>query len=187
MKKSYLFFFFSIILISCKELYCPAFPADLNYFPYYNGQELKFVNSYQNEKQLVIFENKNSKDYSTERTDKASCSAESFFIANFNQDSLIMECGIRIGGRKNAVNHITVDCIVKKNNTYDGEYLWKFVDIPRMTPYSKIGKHISDTICLENKNNKIIKKIVILKSKGVVSYTMANGEEWKLINESKIK
>jgi len=42
-------------------------------------------------------------------------------------------------------------------------------------------KYLNDIIIIENENNKTIKKVVIVKDKGLVSYTTADGEEWKLV------
>jgi len=47
--------------------------------------------------------------------------------------------------------------------------------------YDEITTHLADTISIENESNTIIRKIVIIKGKGLVSYTTADGEEWELI------
>ena len=157
--------------MGCKEKHCPAFPANLNYFPYYKGQELEFTNLQNDICIFVISDKDNSKEYSTSRTNKATCSAESY--ANLSKDSLTLACKIRIGG---GVPSVFIDCFIKNNKLE--ELLFKQVNIPRTCPYNKISEHLSDTIFIENENNKLIQKIVIVKDKGLVSYTTVDGEKW---------
>jgi len=180
MKKIHLFLLLSIICINCKEMHCPAFPTNLNYFPYYNSQELKFIDSHQNENLLVISKKENSKKYTDGRTDKALCYSNSYFIANFRQDSLTLECEINISGKGNYAHGVSVFGRIKKNNLFV-EGLSIDTKLPKKCTYKKIDNHLGNTLCLENENNKLIKRVVIVKNKGLVSYTTADGVEWKLV------
>lgn len=166
--------------INCKK-HCPAFPADLNYLPYLVNQELKFIN-YQNDiSNFIISYKNNSKANSYDWNCACSCEASSVFKTYQNQDSLRIECSLIIGGSDdNAISYGEIDCCFK----YSFHYSDNFAEVllaGQQIPYDKLSKYLSDTISIENENNKIIKKVVIVKGKGLVSYTTVDGEEWRLI------
>ena len=53
------------------EIYCPEFPTE--YFPYYIGQELKFINSQQNIHIFNISNKENSEPNSFRQHGKCAC------------------------------------------------------------------------------------------------------------------
>jgi len=168
----------SVFCVGCKKTHCPAFPANLNYFPYSNGQELHFTNSQNDISSFVISDKKNSKESSYEWNCACECVAHSGFKTNMNQDSLIIDCYLFIIG--NFASSVFIDC----NFTYIYHYsdnLSENLMVEQQIPYEDLAKHLNDTISIEKENSKIVKKTVIVKNKGLISYTTADGEEWKLL------
>jgi len=169
----------SIFCIGCKT-HCPKFPANLNYFPYHNGQELKFTNSQHNIQNFIISSKNDSKAYSFAWNCKCECVAGTEFYTSKNQDSLsIKEAFLRFCGGE-YTSSIDIGFYFQYRNLYDG-YLTKVLDIEKPVPYNEIYKYLEDTIIIENDNNKIVKKVIVVKDKGLVSYTTTDGEEWNLV------
>lgn len=171
----------SILSIGCyKNAHCPRFPTDLNYFPYYELQELKFTNSQQNSHTFTIAQIEKSKDYICKQTDKCrcecNCGAYSEFRTNYNSDMLDIYANFWIYG-EGEKNVYKVHMIFRFVNDYFEKTLFEGNTVSR----KDIGKYLEDTIVIENADNQIVKKIVIAKGKGLVSYTTADGEEWKLV------
>jgi len=172
----------SIIIISllfigmgCK-IHCPEFPANLNYFPYYKGQELRFTNSQQDIQNFIISSKNDSKAYSFAWNCKCDCDINSIFnIYHQKNDYLNIIGGLYI--ESEIVSSIMVSC-----NINNSEYLSRILSFEdKKIFYDEIYKYLEDTIIIENENNQIVKKVVIVKGKGLVSYTTADGEEWKLV------
>ena len=168
----------SIFCIGCKKKDCPAFPDNLNYFPYYQGKELKFSNSKNDICSFLIAETFNSKAEKFEWNCKCSCEASSAFHTNQNQDSLKIDCSLTILG--NDASSVELRCWFGYSYIYSDSF-GKVLSSGQKIPYKELTKHLSDTISIENKNNKLVRKIVIIKNKGLVSYSTADGEEWKLV------
>jgi len=168
----------SVICVSCKKTHCPAFPSDLNYFPYSQEQELKFVNSQQNFQYFTITSKENSKAESFEWNCRCECFVYTMFSANSNTDSLNIRCDIHVYGRSYGSNISMIFQIYSKSND---ESIYKQITTDKSFPYEEMGQYIEDSVTLENDNNKLIKKVVFVKNKGLVSYTTADGEEWKLV------
>ena len=165
--------------MSCK-IHCPEFPAELNYFPYYEGQELQFINSQRNIQSFTITNKENSESEVFGQNCKCLCYIFTYFNINSLSDSLSMRCEINIDGREN-VWGINIDCHIE-DNLRNKELLSIGVELPdNKISYDEIDKYLEDTIIIENKNNKTVTKIVFVKNKGLVSYTTADGEEWKLV------
>jgi hypothetical protein len=171
-----------IVLLSitgCK-IHCPEFPADLNYFPYYEGQELQFINSQQNIRSFTIVKKANSKSNSFGENCKCECFVYSMFNTNSNQDTVSIRSEINIYGREN-VGSVYINCYIE-DNLWNSELLSIGVELPdKKTSYEKISKYLENTITIENENNQIVKSVVIVKGKGLVSYTTVDGEEWNLV------
>jgi len=172
----------SIFYIGCKKTHCPAFPADLNYFPYYKGQELKFTNSQNDIRCFTVANKEKSKSEDFAWNCKCYCNVYTMFRTNLNQDSLGLEYTIRVGGLTYA-RDIDLECRFQKkdSNDYYSEYLFKNIIFGEKFPYEEISNYLDNTITLEKEDNTIVKKIVIIKGKGLVSYVTADGEEWKLV------
>jgi hypothetical protein len=169
----------SIFCIGC-EIHCPEFPANLNYFPYYEGQELKFTNLQHDIKSFTIAKKANSKANSFGGNCKCECFLYSMFNTDSNKDTVSIRSEININGREN-VGSVYINCYIE-DNQWKNELLSTGVKLPdKKTSYDEISKYLEDTIILENENNQIVKKIVIIKGKGLVSYTRADGEEWNLV------
>ena len=162
-----------IILISalcscCKRAYCPAFPAELNYFPYSKGQEIFFYNS-QDTLTFVITRQGNSE------------------ASDFGYNSHYhCEIGstVQMDGIYGVINFIGGETVSKIDVEFylsNGEVLGKTLYEGNSIPYAEVGKYFNDTISIEKENNKTINKIIIVKNKGLVSYATADGEEWKLV------
>jgi len=170
----------SIFLMGCKT-HCPEFPANLNYFPYHSGQELKFVNTQGVVRNFTIVNKENSKSESLEWNCKCICEAYSSFKTNENQDSLsIRETYLRFYDGEKYVSFLEIGFGFHHSYLY-GESLTKRLDLEKPAPYNEIYKYLQDTIVIENDNNQLVKKIVVVKGKGLVSYTTADGEEWNLV------
>lgn len=172
----------SILCIGCKRTHCPAFPADLNYFPYYKGQEIKFVNSHNDIHCFTIANKEDSKPEDFAWNCKCYCNVYTAFSTELNQDSLGLEYTIRVGGLMEA-RDIDLECRFHKkdSNDYNAEYLLKNIMFGGNFPYEEISKYLDDMIILEKEDNTIVKKIVLIKNRGIVSYTTADGKEWRLI------
>ena len=82
--------------IGCsKESDYPKFPADLNYFPYSKGQELKFTNSLCDICNFEIIDKSNDKvtSFNSDCTD-CFCAPSSSFKTNKNQDLIEISANI---------------------------------------------------------------------------------------------
>jgi hypothetical protein len=174
-----------IVLLSifgCRT-HCPEFPTNLNYFPYYEGQELNFVNSKKDIQSFTISYKDNSKANSFGYFCKCVCGASSVFHTDENQDSLSIVCNIDIddAGRGSDIttSSIAIRCYFKYSYKFD-DYLAKRFDFGKSVHYNEIYKYVEDTITLETEDGMIVKKIVIVKDKGLVSYTKVDGEVWML-------
>ena len=182
--------FLSLLCISCKEIHCPEFPANLNYFPYENGQELKFKNTQGDIRNFTIISKENSIPESFTSNCKCACDVYTGFKTNPNQDNISIECRINISGREEFSRvyiHNFIANISDDNDMYIYmiDFLNKEIDIREFGITSKnfkeIEKHLKDTISIESDNNQLIKKIVLVKNRGLLSYTTTDDEEWNLI------
>ena len=173
---------------SCnKKTHCPALPASLNYYPYYEGQVLQYVNSQQEIQNFVIaYIEDYRKSYICERTLKCpeccECSHSLAVRTNYVLDAQIsyMYAHFSVGGGgpeiiSSANMSFLFTCSLEDNR------LEKTLFENEKIPYNKIDQFFNDTISIENVNNELIHKIMIVKNKGLVSYTTADGEEWKLV------
>jgi len=176
MRKVYLIIItlLSIACFSCKKTYCPAFPAELNYYPYLTGQEIRFSNSLHEIQSFIISKKENSKAYSFDWNCKCECNLYTIFHANSNQNSFNIRCEMLIVGYTNPSS-------IYIENRFGSDSFVKSIT-PSSVSYGEVGKFLDETIYFENENNKIIKKMVISKNKGIVSYTTADGEEWNLVD-----
>ena len=152
--------------LGCKKQNCPGFPAYLIYFPYSKGQELKFIN-YEDEHMNFIIEVKNtSLPYTLCQGlyDKCACEPPTTSFKTYqNSDSIQIQCFVEFWG-----NRFLASCEFKYSYEYS-DYIYREFTI------------LSDTLTLEGDNGRIVNKVVIVKNKGLVSYTTADGEEWKLV------
>lgn len=169
----------SIFFIGCKERHCPKFPKELNYFPYAKKQELKFTNSIHDVSSFIISEKENTKAYYLGIYDKGDCDCSSRFSTNRNQDYMNISGNFSIAGNKYEDGSVSIyfdfDNYINKDN-------FSIILINnRDFPIKELSKYINDTIVMENEKNKMIKKIIIVKGKGLISYTTVDGEEWSLI------
>ena len=161
--------------MGCKK-HCPAFPAELNYFPYSKGQELLFCNADDTLHFVIIRQgNSNASDYCY--TSKCNdCDIFSTFTM-YNNYSFELFVNISLFGMKQ-ISGMKIISSVTTSKVFDG--FEKTFEVKPVS-YSEAGKYFNNTISLENEKNKIVKKVVIVKNKGLVSYTTADGEEWKLV------
>jgi len=180
---------FSIVCIGCeRQVPCPS-AFSVNYFPYAKGQNLKYIN---NHNDTLIYTITNEEIYDGGFATKGGginnkgnycCSGAIFFI-NSISDKAEMNCEITMEGSADNVWEFTLRVYLKKI-LYNNERL-EIVPIKsehwrKKIKYSDMSKYLEDTLILENENNKIVKKMVIVKGKGIVSYTTADGVEWKLV------
>ena len=172
----------AIVCFGCKETYCPGFPKSINYFPYNKNQKITFVNSQHEESSYKIISCENSESWSYKWNCKCACEAESTFLMNQIQDSLdvnyISVHGMIIISGGESVTDIEMSV---RFSDFSSEYFTKTLYEGEKIFHTKIDKFFADTISIENNNNKLFKKVVIVKDKGLVSYTTADGEEWKLV------
>jgi len=173
----------SIFSIGCKKTHCPAFPVEFAnaYFPYSKNQELKFTNSQQEIRGFIIRSAENSGSWSYEWNCNCECVATSSFEMYLKSDSSGVDYWldglIGIYGKEGD----PIDVIHISFGILSSECLTKTLEIEEPVLITEISKYLEDTIIIEKENNKIIKRVVIVKEKGLVSYTTADGEEWKLV------
>lgn len=165
----------SVFCIECNRTEpCPSCLSDLNYFPYIKGQNLKFIN-YQNDTLIyTITDEQIYEDASATRSGKDNyCLSDALFKINSNQGTL-NRCGINVQGSLNKAWSVHVH--VRFNSK-----ILEIELLEKSCTYKKLSKYLKDTIVIENEDNQLVKKVVIIKGKGLVSYTTADGEEWKLV------
>jgi len=170
---------FTIVCFGCKDTFCPGFPKEINYFPYHRNQELTFEDSQQSVCTFRIIGGGNSESWSYKWNCKCECGAESSFqmipiLYTSDMNYLFVNGTIQIFGGEGAKG-ITMSLYFSSS-----EYLTKRLYEDKKIFQTKINEYLEDTISIENNNNKLVKKVVIVKNKGLVSYTTADGEEWKL-------
>jgi len=165
-----------LFCIGCRR-HCSEFPANLNYFPYSKKQKLEFINSQRDIQTLIVSDKESSKSYFLEMYSKGFCNAYSNVSIHSTQNIFDIRCSIKI---KECVE---VNLICDVQNTVQSDYLTMNLlqESNMICNYDEINKYLSDTIYIEKENNKILTKIFIVKNKGIVSYTTADGEEWKLV------
>jgi hypothetical protein len=171
-----------LLLLFCIGCYknkpCPAFLPDLNYFPYYHGQKIKFVNLQQD---TCIFTITN--EIPQEVSESKLCYMRHICRLYPNQDDGSIIFDLLLTGSKITVGEFHIYAyIYLPNDNKESICITpiKLRDHARIT-YKKVGKYLDDIIVYEDENNKTIKKLVIVKNKGLASYTTADGEEWRLV------
>lgn len=168
-----------ISCIGCKKPYCLKFPNDLNYFPYSKKQELKFSNTKDVVSSFIISKKENTEGYYRGIYDKGDCDCRSQFSTNRNQDYMNINGVFSIAG--NEYEDGTVSIYVSFNNyIYTDDFSTTLIS-NRDFSVKELSKYLNDTIVMENEKNMMIKKIVIVKNKGLVSYTTMEDEVWKLM------
>jgi len=170
-----------VFFLGCyKKTDCPGFPANLNYFPYTLGQYLDFVNSLQDTSTFIIFEKVKTVDYTVYFSRpgfKPPCNTTMHFHMASNKEKKEISGGFLIdGGGPGIINFAEIVILFEKD-------IFKKVIIEDVKiSYNEIENYLTDTLSIENMVNKTVKKVVIVKGEGIVSYTTADGEEWKLLD-----
>lgn len=162
--------FFVIIALSlsgCKETHCPAFPTNLvEYFPYSNGDELKFMNTNNDTVTLKINKYWTSDSYSFDWNCKCSCEADAGFDADDSD-----KYSIKIEGRihfYNESNSSILSC-----NFYDAQLSNDNFEIEKIieNPYSdKFMESFGDTVVMEKNDYYRFGSVKIIKGKGIVEF-----------------
>jgi hypothetical protein len=175
---------------SCnKKIHCPALHHNLYYFPYYNNQVLKYSNSHQDIDTFIIGQTDKTKKYVCEETDKCRCECGCDMYAEFRTHNALennvtfiygMLYASGVGEEAGFISSINLDVQLYHNLNYSSNKFKKTLFKDKKISYNDINKYIGDTIIIENTDNEFIHKIAIVKDKGLVSYTTADGEEWKL-------
>ena len=177
----------SLFCIGCyTKVKCPGFPNDLNIFPYYENQKLKFINSQQDFRDFIPYQIRQQKPFTCKtplnhpHECECTCSSYSELRAYFVQNTIGVYAMCWLSGEgRNGFYAIEVDFSFSYDTHSDN--FTKTLFEGNTIPHKDIGKYVEDTICIENENNKSVTKIVVVKGKGLVSYTTADGEEWKLV------
>jgi len=173
----------SIICIGCMRTKpCPSCLSDLNYFPYEKGQYLKFINLQSDTLVYIItYKEIYDDDFATKG---GIYNKGNFCVSYINiyieslKDVKKIGCGVSVSGSLEEVWNVDAGIRFSiENDTSD--FLTKEL-ITNNCSYKKVNKYLNDIIIMKNNNNKLVKKVVIVKNKGLVSYTTADGEEWKL-------
>ena len=160
-----------MIIAGCNKQKCPGFPTDLNFFPYSKDQELRFINSQNEIKNFIIEKKFSTSPYTLCNGLYGKCACEppkSGFFTYQNQDSILIRCSLTFWGNK-----LEASCEFTNIN-FDSDFFSKIFF--NVNEFSEI-----DTIMMKRNNSSICKKVVIVNEKGLVSYTTADGEEWKLV------
>jgi len=151
--------------IGCKETHCPAFPANLvEFFPYSNGDELKFINVNNDTLKLKIIKNQTSDSYSYSWNCKCTCGADAGFETDFSINYPLKIVGnINIG--KNNFERI---CDFYDSTIHNDvlSYLKGGIN-----PFSEEQQpNLADTIFIETQTNNRIRNTIIVKGKGIVEF-----------------
>lgn len=168
----------STFSIGCRKS-CPKFPTNLNYFPYSEKQELKFINSQNDICYFTISKLEKSKMHYLTANYKGGCDAFSTFCIKSNQDIMSITGTLSIADNVYGNGNVSIYFYVEDGEDYN--YLEKTLITNRDFPTKETYKYLDDKLTIENEDGRIIKQFVIIKNKGVVSYTTADGEEWNLI------
>lgn len=174
--------YLAFIIYGCKDIQCPGYPEKVNYFPYEKEQEIKFTNTQNEVNSFIIFNTQKTDPFSFSWNCKCVCGASSFFSTYENNDSLRIDasCDI-VGERKDLCSSLDLRFDFIYSYHYK-DYFFKTINIGKKVPFDEIYKYINDTIYLENENNINFKKLVLVRNKGIVSYTTSDGEVWILVN-----
>ena len=154
-----------IFCFGCKKTYCPAFPVELAniYFPYYEKKVLSFSDN--NETHTYqINDIYLSKEESYSKRCDCSCGANYYFETENSQ----LYGEISIGENSSFV------LFTLKINSFAFYKEYNNINVFSVNDYSVLG----DTITLNNRDGQTA---ILIKGKGLVSYTTADGEEWKLV------
>lgn len=164
-------------LIGCKDTNCPAFPPSLvEYFPYTDGNELKFKNS--NSDTLILIVNKNwaSDSYSFEWNCKCACGADAGFETDYSEKySLSITGTIGIGD-----NNFELICNFY-DSTVHNDVLSYFKQ--GVYPYNDAQQsNLPDTIFIEKPTYNRVGNVTIIKNKGIVEFWDENQNcKWIMI------
>lgn len=173
----------ALIIYGCKDIQCHGYPENANYFPYEKEQEIKFSNSKNEVKSLIIYNTIKTDSYSFDWNCKCVCNASVYFITHENADSISITglCNI-IGGRGDiSFLHFNVDLSFSNPSHYSDKF-YKKLNPEKKVPINEFYKYLPDTIYLENENNITFKELVLVRNKGIVSFTTADGEIWNSVN-----
>ncbi len=161
---------FVVIVLSlsgCKETDCPAFPSSLvDYFPYTNGDELKFMNTNNDTLILKIDKYWTSDSYSFDWNCKCSCEAEAGFDTNGTD-----KYSIKIQGRIHFYNESNTSIL--GCNFYDAQLSNDNFEIEKTikNPYSdKFMESFGDTVVMERSDYNRFGSVTIIKGKGIVEF-----------------
>lgn len=174
--------FFALIAISiygCKDTHCPAFPTKLvEYFPYSNGEELKFMNTNNDTVTLKINNYRTSDSYSFDWNCKCVCEADAGFDTD-NSDiySIKIKGGIFFS---NEDNTSILSC-----NFYDAQLSNDNFEIVKTieNPYSDTPiESFGDTVLMKKDDYYRFNSVKIIKGKGIVEFWDNNQNcNWILI------
>jgi hypothetical protein len=144
---------------------------------------LIFTNSQLDTQYFKIERRENSKSESLAWNCHCECAVYSLFTATTTPDIFDIRCDIKVGGADFAKN-IAINCTLNFQN-YDEsqsykEYLSEQIIPDKKFLYEETSKYLKDTIFLKKENNKMVIKMAIVKNKGLISFTTADGKEWIL-------
>jgi len=168
-------------ITGCTRETCPGFPEHLvDYFPYQNGNTLKFVNQ---ENDTLFFSIRDfwwDKKQTYRSCDKCKCSGQTSlqFLAvsreYHNNDSISMISGSMVVSTQ--TQEVSIFCEIM---SWGEDYIWNF-----NTGYDQFSKIVADkdafnpndavlfgdTVILTNENTIRINRVVIVKGEGITEF-----------------
>jgi len=182
MKTFVIVLLFALMTSGCKETHCPAFPNYLiDYFPYTEGDKLKFANSDDTLK-LVINNNWSSDSYSFGWNCKCACEANSGFNTELNEEfRLSIEGQVNLYNENNR-SELSID-FYNANNSVDNFN----IVIENLDPFHEENKLIfGDTLIFINEinNQARVTGMRLVKGKGIINiFDTQENCNWLLIDE----
>ena len=154
-------------LFGCEQTHCPAFPLDLvEYYPYINGDRLKFKNSINDTLVLNINNNWFSDSYSFDWNCKCSCGADAGFSSEM--DTIF---SIEISGSIDVSNDTKVsilNCTLSDGKVSNDNFSFR---VDGVNPFlDESADLFVDTIILKNVDIYRFNNVLIVKSEGIIEF-----------------
>lgn len=165
--KALLILILAVGLVSCKETHCPAFPTKLSaYYPYTNGELLKFKNSNSDTLTLKVIEDWASNSYSFDWNCKCACGTNAGFNTDSDNTYSLKIVGSISFYNENSISELSCnfyDAYVSN----DGFSIQKEIE----NPYNEeSSQFFGDTVFMEKQEYYRIGNVKIIKGKGIFEF-----------------
>ena len=152
------------IFVSCKEIHCPSFPKEVrdNYFPYSNGNLLKFTNKNSDTITIKIDVQWITDSYSFNRYCKCACEAEAGFFTEMDNNFVLKISGLILFYSKESSYILSCEF----HNSYLNNDMFEIVK----NDFAGVNGVFGDTIFIEKQEYYRIGSVKIVKNKGIVEF-----------------